>query len=235
MARQRFLALGRWVPLGLTVLVGLAALRAPGSFGLGVVATLAVAWLLVGLGRLAAGDAPARVFWAGFLLMAGASLAVSFGPWSDARQRRAWPDAATRAGMTRDTQPVTRLLVGLLPVLRPQAEAVITWGGTDGVATTLRIVAPFDGVDGLDPLRDQVGRLAARLPMPVPEAQRARRAADLVMTSLSMADYQAIGHVLAALGLGALAGLGLRLWSVGRAVAGPRGRPTLVNYEGGAG
>jgi hypothetical protein len=207
MSRVPVSTLARYGLVVLTAGVGVAALRKPGPYGVGVVTMLAAVWLLAGATRAFVKAEPARLSWAVFCVAAAASLALSFGPWSDSGARQAWPEPATWETRAEALQPVTRLLVRLMPVVRPEAVASIGWEGPRGsVSAQVRVRGAFDRVEGVDEVRNEVARLAYRLSAGEGDGSaRLDRAYEIMNTSLTMGDYQAIGHMLAALALGGLA------------------------------
>jgi hypothetical protein len=202
-----------------SVAVGVAALKTPSAFWVGVVVMLTAFWMLSGLTLGYAASGRGRAAWWGFTAAAAGCLMVSFGPWSDAERRSAWPDPWDSPSRSARLQPVSRVLTALLPLVRPQIRAEIRLAGDPrAVSTTLEVVGPFDRLEGLDPVRDRVAQLAPRLPLGgATPSERARLALDAATSSLSMSDYQAIGHMLAALGLGAIVALGVRLSAAGHA------------------
>ncbi len=204
----------------LSAAIGLVALRNPSNFWVGVVSMMVAFWLISGLTLGLGSLGRERMGWWVFAAGIAASLALSFGPWSDTNQRAAWPNPWTWSARSERLQPASRLLAGMIPIVRPQAQAVISWREPSGVLTTrLEVTGSFDRLDGLDPVRDQMARIAARMPIragvPGPETQT-QRAIDALESSLSMADYQTVGHLLLALLFGSL----LR-WSVHLAAVRP--------------
>lgn len=206
----------------LTAALGVAALHAPSEYWKGVLTMVTAAWMAAGIAQARQAQGVPRLAWMGFVGVAAVSLAFSFGPWSDARQREAWPDPMDWPTQSRAMQPVSRALVSLMPVIRPETRALIQLRErSSGVATRVEVSMPYDRLEGADPLRDEVARLAARLPLPDDPrgASRARQAATLVKSSLTMSDYQAVGHLLAALLLGGLTAVCLALCGTHTAAA----------------
>jgi hypothetical protein len=202
--------LTRIVPIIVTAVVGLFALRTANAFWVGVISALAGLWMLAACTAACTSTGRERTFWIGFAATGMVLLAVSFGPWSDQELRRSWPDSqAWQVGAVR-ALPQTQLMVRLLPLIRPRVEASMSWRNVahQDLLTRVSISSEFDRVDGLDLLRDQAGRVAARLPLEPDEGARSRveKARKLVTESLSMADFQTIGHLLIALVLSAIGG-----------------------------
>ncbi|GIW86510.1 MAG: hypothetical protein KatS3mg108_0834 [Isosphaeraceae bacterium] len=203
-----------------TAALGLFALKSPGGFWLGAVAMLTAGWIVMGLGLGCVVRGLDRAAWLGFVVAASISLLLSFGPWSDADRRAAWPQTWNWSSQSSTLQPVSRVLVSMLPLVRPQTRAVIQLDVPQGpVVARVEVVGPFDRLDGMDPIRDRIAQLAAYAPSGLPPAERVRRAGLAAESSLSLADYQAIGHLLAALVLGGLAGLMVRMIAAHRGTA----------------
>lgn len=199
--------LGRLMLVIGTAAIGVTALRGANAFWLGVVATLAGAWSIVALAHAFTSVGRERVFWIGFTLSGGLALFLSFGPWSDRGAREQWPEPSNWSAQATRVQPTTQLLVQLLPVVRPTVQANIRLddSASGDVRTLVNFTSHFEGLAGQDRLKDQVARIAARLPFDDQidatgrTQSRAQRASDALRSSLSMADYQTIGHILIAL------------------------------------
>ncbi len=217
MVRLPSTSVGRLMLAVLTAGLGVAALRDPSPFWVGVVATISALWISVAVGRTTASRGSERLFWSGFAAISAGAILVSFGPWSDQSSRARWPDPARWPERSKALLPTTRLLVQLMPLVRPNATAVLTWENPDDVRSTLTLTSDFESLEGQDALRDEVARIAARAPLAPAVGRghgglsRAQRATALLENSLSMADYQAVGHLLGALVLGGLGGLIVKL------------------------
>ena len=184
------------------------AMKTQADAWLGSLATIVVGWFILAFAEWVGGRG--RASWGGFLAAGLVSFGVGFGPWSDRDLRGGipgWP--ATGQQYSDGLQPVSRAILrihALAGFFFGDRSRIVTFDESGRERTVATMTTPNRGGDDSGLAQDFVDELIVRAP-----PGRPRLKAPFVAHEEAVDVALDAGHLLASLGIGTVAGLGLAL------------------------
>jgi hypothetical protein len=222
-------SIARLMFMVLTVAIGLIAMKSQAEFWLGVLAAITASWLLLAIGSLGARRGQ-RPFWVAFLIVASASLAFGFGPWSDVSIRGSYGDWKGLQTYLSKVLPTTKLFLRLGQYVKPYPRAaILTYDQRAEPVSRIELAARPDRAGHLEQL---VGDLDRSVNEHIAFFSSFRRDAPSrsVVEFVTVGTYLDAAYLLASLLLGGMVGSVATLVQSGRGQRNQR-EPRTAGFE----